>query len=96
MHPTDVHECLLRRYILESSCNELDIDQKTGNVTLSKVLDFEDKTNGNDNLIECIVTARDEEGAGLENADMTTIKIQVIDVVDEPPRFDVSWALDIS
>lgn len=59
-------------------------------------LDFEDTTNGNGNLIECTVTARDEYGAGSTNEETTKISVTVIDVVDERPTFVVSVTSDLS
>lgn len=84
------------RYSLESPCNEFDVDAETGNVTLKAVLDFEDTTNGNGNLIECTVTARDAYGDGLANTERTKISITITDVVDERPQFVVSITSDLS
>lgn len=64
-------------------------------MTLQANLDFEDTTNGNSNLIECTVTARDRDGSGLTNTEITIISITVTDLVDERPRFVVSVTSDI-
>lgn len=64
-------------------------------MTLVAVLDFE-APEGNNNLIECTVIARDENGDGSSNNDPTTIAITVVDVVDEPPQFEVSTVQQLS
>ena len=73
-------------YSLELSCNQIDINSTTGLVTLATKLDYESETTENE--IRCQVKARDDYGKGLTGS--STIIINVIDEVDEPPRIEVS------